>query len=559
MDRIPEITVFEDGSKIWQQEFEAFVAKVYIPVTKQPADIVNFGFRAPYLMLFEENRMSLTEAKGFADKNGFAEIASEYAGSVVFFYPTCEGGWKNAPEDLYAQMIAQSRISQYYQDGAAIMYDRFAKKMGRPYIRGAVLRTYLYGWGASADYIARSCMHTIQGDGLYGPGDVTPAGVILNGVTGTNLPGAQRRDIPVVSIGNSKEFNEALMATVDHLRIVETADVKKDYYDFTGQFRRMVGHLEKEADLERMGLICEPGFVTVKTAADNRGDDKDTKEHRIGYVAYYKKGIMDDERKAPLLFCFHGGGDSALCMALVSGWYQVAARFGFLLICVENHLNSTATENMEMLGILKKKYAIDETRIYASGFSMGGCKSWDMMQEYPKVFAAVAPMDATFEVGCNSYGEPVDDYNRDTRLPVFYAGGEITPLPELPFQAQKCLDRMKYVLQVNGAKKTYEVKLEEKDGWENPIWGINGDCSVSLTNVERENSVLTLQLFDSTDGKCYSVFGSVSNQGHEVRHHTCENAWRFLSQFRRLPDGSLEGGCSAQEYLEKLKKAELSL
>ena len=34
---------------------------------------------------------------------------------------------------------------------------------------------------------------------------------------------------------------------------------------------------------------------------------------------------------------------------------------------------------------------------------MGGCKTWDLYQEYPDVFAAVAPMDATFDVGCNLF------------------------------------------------------------------------------------------------------------------------------------------------------------
>lgn len=550
MEKIPEITVFGDGSKIWEHAFESFVAKVYLPTTKQPADIVNFGFRAPYLMLFEEQKLNLEEAKDFADKNGFSEIASEFAGSVAFFYPTCQGGWAEAPEDLYAQILSQSRISQYYQDGAAIMYDRFAKKMGRPYIRGAVLRTYLYGWRASADFIARTCLKTIQGDGLYGPGDVTPAGVILEGLS--VLPRPERHDIPVISIGNSKETNELLQASLDHVLLLDHADVKKDFHEFTGRFRRMVGYLDREADLEQMGMVCEPGYVTVKTSPDNRGDDRDTKEHRIGYVAYYNRGIMENGKKAPLLLCFHGGGDSAFCMATVSGWYQVAAKFGFLLICVENHLNSTATENMEMLSVLKERYSIDETRIYASGFSMGGCKSWDMMQEYPKVFAAVAPMDATYEVGLNSYGEAIGPYNQEVMLPVFYAGGEITPLPELPFQAQKCLDRMKYVLHVNHAKRPCQVRLEEREKWENPIWGISGDRTYRLDNPERENSTLTLQLFDSADGKCYCVFGSVSNQGHEVRHHTCENAWKFMSQFRRLADGSLAGGDSAERTGEKL-------
>ena len=536
----PSIVTFEDGTKIWEAELGSFAVKTYLPKTDLPADIVNFGFRAPYLMVFEEKRMSKEEAKAFADQNGFSEVASQFAGSVTFFYPLCEGGWENAPESLFVDILNESRISQYYEDGMAIMYDRFAKKMGDAYIRGAVLRTYLYGYGASADFIAKNYLKTIQGPFLWGPGDVTPAACILQKLS--VIPNPERRDIPVVSIGNSDEINDALMESLEDVLVEQVADVPGDFKEFVGNYRRMLGNLQEEPNLEEMGMVCEPSFVTVKTSADNRGDDKATTEHKIGYVAFYNKGIMDGGKKVPLVMCFHGGGDSTFFMASCSGWNLIAAKYGFLLVCVENHLNSTATETIEMVGKLKEKYSIDETKIYASGFSMGGCKSWDMMQEYPEVYAAVAPMDATFEVGCNSYGEPVGKYNQDKLLPVFYAGGEITPLPELPFQAQKCVDRMRYVFQVNQVKKAYDVKLEEKESWENPIWGVNGDFAYQLVNEERENSVLTLQLFTSTNGKCYAVFGCVGNQGHEVRHHTCEQAWKFMSQFRRLPDGTIEGG-----------------
>ena len=542
----PSIVTFEDGTKIWEAELGTFAVKTYLPKTDLPADIVNFGFRAPYLMVFEEKRMSVEEAKAFADQNGFSKVASQFAGSVTFFYPLCEGGWANAPESLFVDILNESRISQYYEDGMAIMYDRFAKKMGDAYIRGAVLRTYLYGYGASADFIAKNYLKTIQGPFLWGPGDVTPAACILQKLS--VIPSPERRDIPVVSIGNSDEINDALMESLDDVLVEQVADVPGDFKEFVGNYRRMLGNLQEEPNLEEMGMVCEPSFVTVKTSADNRGDDKATTEHKIGYVAFYNKGIMDGGKKVPLVMCFHGGGDSTFFMASCSGWNLIAAKYGFLLVCVDNHLNSTATETRERIGKLKEKYSIDETKIYASGFSMGGCKSWDMMQEYPEVYAAVAPMDATFEVGCNSYGEPVGKYNQDKLLPVFYAGGEITPLPELPFQAQKCVDRMRYVFQVNQVKKAYDVKLEEKETWENPIWGVNGDFTYQLVNEERENSVLTLQLFTSTNGKCYAVFGCVGNQGHEVRHHTCEQAWKFMSQFRRLPDGTIEGG-----DLEKIK------
>lgn len=538
MKTLPNVRTFEDGSKMWEESFEEFTVKVYIPVSELPKDIVNFGFRAPYLMIFEETPQTREEAKKYADANGFARIAAEYAGSVCFFYP--EGGWKNASKNLFASILSQSRISQYYGDGYAVMYDRFAKKMGDCFIRGAVLRTYVYAAGEAADYVAENCLKTIQGDGLYGKGDITPVCCTLERLS--FAPESERRDLPVVSVGNTEAVNEALRRGTDHLLIREKAEYEKDFREFVGTYRRMMGHLETEPDLDAMGMKVEPSYCVVTTTPDNRGDDRDTTSHAIGYVAYYNKDIMRDGRKVPLLMCFHGGGDSAMCMASLSGWTEVARKYDFLLVSVENHLNSTATETMELIEHLRTVYNIDEQRIYASGFSMGGCKSWDMFQEYPEKFAAVAPMDATFDVGLNASGEPAPRVNRSTLLPVFYAGGEITPLPELPFQELKCLNRMKYVCEVNQTDIRSLAEFDRQELWEDPIWSVKGNYRIELVNHERENSVLTMNLFTTGKDHCYCIFACVGNQGHEVRHHTCENAWKFLSEFRRLPDGRIEGG-----------------
>ena len=126
--------------------------------------------------------------------------------------------------------------------------------------------------------------------------------------------------------------------------------------------------------------------------------------------------------------------------------------------------------------------------------------------------------------------------NTTVPVPVFYAGGEVTPLPELPFQEQKCLDRMAYVLLLNNAELAeryeQEVTLENKDTWENKIWGINGD-EVEQSYDESRDATLTMQKFRSTDGRILSVFASISGQGHDCREHTCEHAWQFMSQFTR--------------------------
>lgn len=538
MNNKPEIVQFSDGGFAWELSFETFCMKMYVPQSKLPWKIINYGFRAPYLLIFKDDLRDLNAVKEYADKVGFAQIAAGYACGVAVVSPLPGVTWENAPETIYQDVIAQSRISQYYEDGFALMWDRFAKKWGEYFIRGTVSRAMLYGQGKAADYIAKNYLKTVEGQGMFGPGDITPAACVLENLSVEVVP--ERRDIPVLSIGNSCTVNRLFAEALDHFESKDSADYVKDFEEFTGNFRRMVGNLMEEPDFEKLGMIAKPGILKVTTSEDNRGDDKDTAEHEIGFMAFCNKSALESGKKLPLVMCYHGGGDSIFYMSIISGWYRVAHDHNFLLVCVENHLNSTATEMMTLMNHVAELYPVDKEKMYATGFSMGGCKSWDMYQEYPEVFAGLAPMDATFEVGLNVFGQPAPkEINQDVVVPVFYAGGEITPLPELPFQEKKCTDRMAYVLKVNKAKTPYNVDFAKQEDWTNPIWGIDGDYVTKHVDGSRGNAVLTLHYFVSEDNKCYSVFGSISGQGHEVRHHTCEQAWRFLSRFRRLANGEL--------------------
>ena len=527
MQEKPAVSVMPDGGKYWTHDFDHFSVLVYVPVGDPGADIINYGFKAPYLLVFGEPERSIGDAVDFAERRGLADIARSTSSSVVFVVPRCEGGWNSAPDTIFPEIVAESAIRQYYEDGYVINYRFRTKDFTGCSIRGAVFRTMLYGSGEAADYIARNCLKTLHGEYLWGPGEITPMAVTLEKLSAVPCP--ERREIPVISIGNSEAANEALRASCDCLLVRDEPDYRADYREFWGRFKRWCGTLCREEDLNALGMAEEACITELTTSPDNRGDDAGTARHRAGYLAYYPK---DAEGPLPLVLAFHGGGDSAFHIAWVSGWWRVAMRNRFLLVCVENHLNITATEVMELIGQLKEKYPVDSTRIYATGFSMGGCKTWDLYQEYPEAFAALAPMDATFEVGLNQYGEPAPAVNRDTPVPLFYAAGEQTPLPEMPCQAEKCADRAQYVFDVNRVRKPYGMKFGERENWPEKFWGAAGDRIVKAEDPSR-NAVLTLHYYDSTDGVCRTVFGGVDNQGHECREHTCEQAWQFMKQFTR--------------------------
>ena len=516
------------GGKCWEHEFQKFHLKVYVPNNDLDGQINNYGFRAPLLIVFEEHRQNMDQAVAFARTSGLGDIAAQYDSSVLFVYPTAQGGWEGADETLYQDLIAEVKNITVYKDGIVENFDFFEQKFKGYFIRGAVFRTDIYSFGSSADYVARTLLKTVQGEYLWGPGEITPAMCSMERLS--ILPDFQRKDIPVISVANTDVINLAFSGC-ENLLIEDKADYVRDYHAFVKKFKMWCGKIEIEPDFEALGMNEDAGSVTVSTSDDNR-TFKGTKSHNVGYFAYYNKDLFNNG-PVPLVIGFHGGGDSSMYLTFVSGWWEIAHRYSFLFISVENHLGVPAAEAVQVIQALKERYRIDEKRIYATGFSMGSGKTWDLYQEYPQLFAGLMPTSALFPVYKTFYGEPAKDtLNKTVPVPVFYSGGALSPLPELACQAETCLERVKYVSEVNRLKKSFNaVALENKADWEDPIWGLKGDRVEEIYDPSRD-ATLSVNYYDSEDGICRTAFASVSNQMHECRHHSCECAWKFISSFK---------------------------
>jgi dienelactone hydrolase len=119
------------------------------------------------------------------------------------------------------------------------------------------------------------------------------------------------------------------------------------------------------------------------------------------YLFYLPDGYANDTlTKWPLILFLHGSGESGddLNKVKVHGppkLVEQGKKFPFIIVSPQAADVSAAFRAEVLHGLLtdlKKKYRVDEDRVYLTGLSMGGYATWDIAQKHPEDFAAIAPI-----------------------------------------------------------------------------------------------------------------------------------------------------------------------
>ena len=512
---------------------------------------VHSEITAPCFMVFGDEAYTAETAKAEAEASGLAKLAASEGATVVFINPQGET-WGEADVGVYTAMFdmySNSTDGTNFVDGITKSVNPFTGQEESQILGGKESRIYLYAEGKGADFVAANYMKAISlvmtfPDGFSMSFDRTPTSVTL--FNPTEIPAAESSASIAVAVVNGPADTAEKLADLTDKVVVATSSVKDgfdakwildNYSKISGAYRSQAGQILPMIDWAAQGITVKAETFTVATSPDNASAAyKGTEEHPITVVTYYAEDLNVKTGNVPLVLCFHGGGNTALYEAQATEWPLIGKEHGFITVSVDlHHPNCTATEIVELIDQLKEEYSIDASRIYASGFSMGSVKSWDLFEQHPTVFAGLAPMDGSEVPGHDSWANPVANPNKDVVTPVFYVGGQTSPLPEMANQDQKIQDRIAYAFGVNGVIQKYSYNANV-----NLWWGVNGGVVYQVTDkVAFKDSTLNVNLFRSADGRYYTALADASNQSHEVYARNSWAAWDFLSQFSRNEDGSI--------------------
>lgn len=319
------------------------------------------------------------------------------------------------------------------------------------------------------------------------------------------------------------------------------------------------GCYQKRTNFTEKGFV---GYVKDSSLGCNNG-------YPQTWYEYIPPQLRGSQEKVPLLFYFHGGGCVPLYGAEQSDWHEIADKENFIVVYPEasqqNMWNAwddrTALKYSDkdfflaLIDHMKTVHPIDESRIYVSGFSMGGMMSNAMACSLPNVVAAAAP--------CNAFNEGYfSDYTIMTNR-LKKPKEKISIFADEPSETRKAADRKKaafdYIVPIIQTAGLIDGKwpidcaedprLRTFDYWKNYNHILTEPFAQNMTNESGITS--DEQLYEGADGRFlhHRWFNAGGDSLYELLlAKRCPHAldirthyytWKFLKRFSRNPDGTL--------------------
>ena len=150
----------------------------------------------------------------------------------------------------------------------------------------------------------------------------------------------------------------------------------------------------------------KPGEIQARTYFFEEANKK------MGYSLFVPEGY-DKKKKYPLMVALHGLWSNHWQMIRYPGLTKLAQKHGYVVVAPMGYNSSgwngsrgqvsrfskppnlgelSEKDVMNVLGIIREEFKIDDKRIYLMGHSMGGGGTWHLGMKYPEIWAALAPV-----------------------------------------------------------------------------------------------------------------------------------------------------------------------
>lgn len=233
----------------------------------------------------------------------------------------------------------------------------------------------------------------------------------------------------------------------------------------------------------------------------------------------------------PLLIALHGGGDDPQAFVEEVGWLEMATQKRFIIVAPEHQGlysdQSVLGESIAALAayMMKTYPAIDASRVYASGYSMGGGATLTIATSHPTMLAAVVDMAGAMF----TFTDKMEPQFKETDLPFMYLTSAYDLQPNinpedgsLSDNSQKLLNR--FLLFNNMNQISYDFRAHPKCGFQADTW------SETLLNGEHKNFIWRL---NNKQGVPMVALSYTAGLIHALYPQYANIAWEYLIQFSR--------------------------
>ena len=144
-----------------------------------------------------------------------------------------------------------------------------------------------------------------------------------------------------------------------------------------------------------MVMHQEERFASLKNKAG---------EYLQTWFEYIPKEVLDKKvpnGTVPLVVANHGGGDDPRLYVDECGWLSLIGKERFIMVAAEKQgITDIVGDALAQLAayMIKTYPAIDASRVYAAGYSMGGAATMALATGHPQLLAAATNMSGTYDI-----------------------------------------------------------------------------------------------------------------------------------------------------------------